>query len=198
MKAGLFVSHDGAATFEENDAVPGVVALAQRAGVLFAATDNYANGYALGASSDGGVTWQPVVRFDQIRSIMACLQTNAQCQASCEALAGNGLGSSGQIWDQAVCATGGAPSGAGGASAGGASGSGLDGGSANAGTSGHGPSGGGCALAPRPPSPWPTRTISAAVVGGAIALSRRRWRRRCAVPSRSRRWPPSGRPPSDR
>lgn len=175
LKAGLFVSHDGAATFEENDAIPGVVALAQRAGVLYAATDNFADGYALGASSDGGVTWQPVVRFDQIRSIMACLQTNAQCQASCEALAGNGLGSSGQIWDQAVCTAGAASSGAGGAggAGGGAGRNAPDGGAANAGGSGHGSSGGGCALVPGPPSPWSRRTISA--VGGiAIALWRRR------------------------
>jgi hypothetical protein len=184
VKAGLFVSRDGAATFEENDAVPGVVALAQRDGVLYAATDNFADGYALGASSDEGVTWQPVVRFDQIGSIMTCLQTNAQCQASCEALAGNGLGSSGQIWDQAVCTAGAAPSDAGGATgaAGGASGSVPDGAAANAGGSGHGRSGGGCALAPGPLSSCPPRTISA-VAGIAIVL----WRRRKSRRRRNRR-----------
>lgn len=175
--AGLFVSHDGAATFEENDAVPGVVALAQRDGVLYAATDNFGDGYALGASSDQGVTWQPIVRFDQIGSIMACLQTNPQCQASCEALAGNGLGSSGQIWDQSVCTAGATASGAGGAggaggAVGGASGSGPDGGAGSTGGSGHGSSGGGCMLAPGPLS-WPRRTI-ATVAAIAFALRRRR------------------------
>ena len=95
MKAGLFVSQDDGLTFQENDSVPGVLALAQRDGVLYAAADNFADGYALGASSDEGMTWQPIVRFDQIASIMACLQTNPQCQADCEALAGNGLGSPG-------------------------------------------------------------------------------------------------------
>ena len=164
LKAGLFVSHDGAATFEENDAVPGVVALAQRDGVLYAATDNYADGYALGASTDVGVTWQPVVRFDQIGSIMACLQTNPRCQASCQALAGNGLGSSGQIWDQAVCGAGGA-----------AGASGPDAGTANGGRAGHGSSGGGCTLAPGSPSPCFPWTISA-VAGIAIILALRQSR----------------------
>ena len=92
----LCVSHDDGATFQENHAVPDVLALAQRDGILYAAADNFADGFALGASSDEGATWQPVVRFDQIRSIMACLRTNAQCQASCEALAGKGLG---VAWD---------------------------------------------------------------------------------------------------
>ena len=118
VKAGLFVSRDDGLTFQENDAVPGVLALAQRDGLLYAAADNFADGYALGASSDEGTTWQPVVRFDQIASIMGCLQTNPQCQASCEALAGKGLGSSGQIWDEAVCTAGaGGASGSGGAGA---------------------------------------------------------------------------------
>ena len=99
----LFVSHDGGASFQENRAVPGVLAIAQRDGILYAATDNFADGYALGASSDEGATWQPVVRFDQITSIMPCLRTNPTCQASCEALAGIGFGSPGKIWDEAVC-----------------------------------------------------------------------------------------------
>jgi photosystem II stability/assembly factor-like uncharacterized protein len=177
-RSGLFVSRDGAQTFQENDAVPSVLALAQRSGVLYAATDNFADGYALGASSDEGTTWRPVVRFDQIGSIMACLRTNPQCQASCDALAGNGLGSPGAIWDQAVCAAGAAPGGSDGGSRGGA-----DGGSAGAagaggrpGTRCPGGSSGGCAVAPGPLAPAPAgATLAAAAV--ALAWSRRRRRR---------------------
>ena len=165
VKAGLFVSHDGAMSFQENDAVPAVVALAQRGGVLYAATDNFSDGYALGASSDLGATWQPVVRFDQIGSIMECLQTNPQCQASCEALAGNGLGSSGQIWPEAVCTAGAAPGGAGGASGAGNGGrAGAGGGAASTGGGGQGSSGGGCTLAPGATCPSPLRTILAAAL----------------------------------
>jgi hypothetical protein len=101
----LFVSRDGGTSFQENRAVPGVRALAQRSGILYAATDNFGDGYALGASSDAGASWQPVMRFDQIQSIMPCVQANAQCQASCAALAGVGFGSPGVIWDRAVCGT---------------------------------------------------------------------------------------------
>ena len=144
LRPALFVSHDGGASFQENDAVPGVLALAQRGGILYAAADNFQDGYALGASSDEGTTWQPVVRFDQIRSILACLQTNAQCQASCEALAGKGLGSSGKIWDEAVCTGNPATAGTGGSSGTGAAGSGGAG-AGNGGAAGGAP-GCGCAL----------------------------------------------------
>ena len=172
VKAGLFVSRDGALSFQENDAVPGVVALAQRGGVLYAATDNFSDGYALGASSDLGATWQPVVRFDQVGSIMACLQTNPQCQASCEALAGNGLGSPGQIWPEAVCTAGAAPggaAGAGGAGTGGATGAG--GGAGSTGGDGHGSSGDSCAVAPRPTCPSPAWAI---LVAASIVIALRR------------------------
>jgi hypothetical protein len=99
----LWLSHDDGATFQENRAVPGVLALAQRDGILYAAADNFVDGFALGASSDEGATWQPVVRFDQITSIVPCLRTNPQCQATCEALAGKGFGSPGKIWEETVC-----------------------------------------------------------------------------------------------
>jgi hypothetical protein len=99
----LFLSHDDGTTFQENREVPGVLALAQRDGILYATADNFADGFALGASRDEGATWQPVVRFDQITSIIPCLRTNPQCQASCEALAGKGFGSPGKIWEETVC-----------------------------------------------------------------------------------------------
>jgi hypothetical protein len=178
QKSGLFVSHDGAATFQENDAVPGVLAIAERNGVLYAATDNFGDGYALGASGDEGASWQPLLRFDQIGSIMACLRSSAQCQASCQALAGNGLGSPGKIWDEAVCTgaagasgTGGsAPAGTGGAGTAGAGGAGGTGGT------GHRSSGGGCALAGARSAT--VLDIAAVVAALSIARLRRRGARR--------------------
>jgi hypothetical protein len=142
----LWASHDDGATFQENHAVPGVLALAQRGGILYAAADNFADGFALGASGDEGATWQPVVRFDQITSIMPCLRTNPQCQASCEALAGKGFGSPGKIWEETVCLT-------------------ADGGT----DGGGGPSSSGCDCAIIPGRPvWDLALIT------AIALRRRR------------------------
>lgn len=189
LKAALFVSHDAGASFQENDAVPGVLAIAQRGGILYAAADNFQDGYALGASSDEGTTWQPVVRFDQIGSIMACLQTNAQCQASCEALAGKGLGSSGTIWDEAVCTGNPATTGSGGSSGPGAAGAG--GGAAVAGSGGGAGSGGaaggapgssgcGCTLTPgRSRSDVETTLLSMALM--VIGLVRKRARRGVAA-----------------
>jgi hypothetical protein len=168
-KAALFVSHDGGASFQRNDAVPGVLGLAQRSGVLYAATDNFGDGYALGASSDEGATWQPVVRFDQIGSIMACLRTNPLCQASCRALAGTGVGSPGMIWEEAVCTAGVVGAGGGG----GGEGTGAGGVS---GTGGVAPraSGGGCALAAARSASDPAALALAAAL---IALALRRLRR---------------------
>jgi len=171
-KSALFISRDGAASFQENDAIPAVAALAQRAGVLYAATDNFADGYALGASTDQGTSWQPVVRFDQVGSILACLRANPQCQASCESLAGKGLASPGQIWDESVCTTGGAASGlagAGGTNTGGAAGHGQ-----TASGGGPGSSGGGCAVAPGRVSPWSAIAVALMVTG--FGLVRRRHR----------------------
>ena len=115
------------------------------------------------------------VRFDQIASIMGCLQTNLQCQASCEALAGKGLGSSGQIWDEAVCTAGaGGASGSGGAGAAtGAAGAGEGGAAASSAGGGHDSSGGGCALAPGAVSPSPAQTI---LVAAFIVMAL--WRQR--------------------
>ncbi len=138
LTPALFVSHDRGASFKQNGAVLSVLALGQRAGILYAAADNFRDGFALGASSDEGATWQPVVRFDQIGSITACLRGDPQCRASCEALAGKGVGSPGMIWEEAVCTT----SGAAGASGGG--------GSAGAATAGSGGGSGAGGVAPRP------------------------------------------------
>jgi hypothetical protein len=179
QKSALFVSHDDGASFQENDAVPSVVAVAQRDGTLYGATDNFGDGYALGASVDEGVTWQPVVRFDQIGSIAACVRTNPQCQATCEALAGNGLGSPGTIWDQAVCSAGAGAGGGtagtgGGSGAGGATGGGGAGAGTGTGGSMHSSSGGGCSLAPVRADGFAEAWI---VVGALATVGRRRARR---------------------
>jgi MYXO-CTERM domain-containing protein len=157
----LFVSHDDGASFQENRAVPGVLAIAQRDGLLYAAADNFADGYALGASSDEGATWQPVVRYDQITSIMPCLRANPQCQASCQSLAGVGFGSPGKIWDEAVCAEGQPTTGAGGV------------------TGGHPVAERGCATAAERPT---SHRAAGAVVVVLFAIALRR-RRRVTTPA---------------
>jgi photosystem II stability/assembly factor-like uncharacterized protein len=99
----LFRSRDGGATFETVPSPPRIRALAERAGVVYAATDNFGDGYALGASSDEGTTWRGVMSYGQVQAIIPCLRGDAQCRASCEALAGQGTMSPGMIWEADVC-----------------------------------------------------------------------------------------------
>jgi MYXO-CTERM domain-containing protein len=99
----LFRSRDGGATFETVPNPPRIRALSQRGGVVYAATDNFGDGYALGASSDEGTTWRAAMSYGQIQAIIPCLRSDAQCQASCQALAGQGAASPGMIWEESVC-----------------------------------------------------------------------------------------------
>ena len=41
--------------------------------------------------------------YGQIQAILGCVREDAQCQASCDALAGQGMMSPGMIWDPGVC-----------------------------------------------------------------------------------------------
>jgi MYXO-CTERM domain-containing protein len=99
----LFRSRDGGATFEMVPNPPRIRALSQRGGVVYAATDNFGDGYALGTSNDEGTTWHAAMSYGQIQAIIPCLRADAQCQASCQALAGQGTTSPGMIWEATVC-----------------------------------------------------------------------------------------------
>ena len=163
--SALYRSRDGGRNFETVPSPPKIRALSQRDGLVYAATDNFGDGYALGVSSDEGTTWRGVMSYAQIEAIVPCLRGNPQCQDSCEGLAGLGPMSPGMIWEEKVCtanppATGTAGSGGHGGTAGtvGGGGSGAGGATGTAGAGGGGPggsmggrpssSGGGCSVAP--------------------------------------------------
>jgi hypothetical protein len=141
----LFRSRDAGLTFQRVAGHPDIRALSQRAGVVYAATDNFGDGYALATSSDEGDSWQPLMAYADVQAINPCLRE--QCRMLCET---EPLAS---IWPPAVCLAG---SGAGGAGGGGGPAGGSSGG-AVAGSSGAGggtrppSSGGGCAVAAGPP-----------------------------------------------
>jgi hypothetical protein len=122
----LYRSDDGGRHFAPVMGQPKIRALSYRAGILYAATENFGDGYALGVSSDEGRTWRGIMAYDQIEAILPCLRGNKQCQDSCEALAGLGPSSPGMIWEQKVCTANPSVTGAGGA--GGAGGGGGAGG----------------------------------------------------------------------
>ena len=83
--SGLFRSTDRGHTFVEVANAPQLRGFSVRGDVVFAATDNFVDGYAIGASTDDGATWRPVLRYDQVQAIPACLR--ATCQTDCQTLA---------------------------------------------------------------------------------------------------------------
>jgi len=77
----LYRSTDEGLTFTRLTSAPHLRALAERDGIVWGAADNKADGYALVSSANAGDTWQPVMRFQQVTAINACVK--ASCQSSC-------------------------------------------------------------------------------------------------------------------
>jgi hypothetical protein len=90
-------SGDGGRSFGDWTLAPAprIRALAERGGALFIAGDNYMDGWALATSSDEGRTLQPILRYDQVGGVKACVA--AACQDLCDEQAGRG------IWEADVC-----------------------------------------------------------------------------------------------
>jgi hypothetical protein len=61
-------------------------ALAERGGVLYAAGDNWMDNFALASSTDGGVTWKPLLRFDGICGPVQCAAVQTSCAAAWQTL----------------------------------------------------------------------------------------------------------------
>jgi len=72
-------STDGGKSFELRSSKVHVRALAERAGRLFAAADNANDGFAVGVSDDAGMTWQPLLRFDQLCGPVDCPNLHKTC-----------------------------------------------------------------------------------------------------------------------
>jgi len=147
---GLFRSHDGGTSFEMVANPPSIRALSQRGALLYAAADNFGDGYAIGTSTDEGTTWQALMTFADVSAINPCLKT--ACQDTCATEVGLSL------WTADVCSadppvstgTAGTGGGTGGTSgAGGAGRGGTTGAGGTGGTGGTPPSSGhsGCAVA---------------------------------------------------
>jgi len=154
-RPALYRSRDRGTTFEEVPHPPSIRALSERNGVVYAAADNFGDGYAIGTSADEGTTWTGLMNYGDVKAINPCIK--AQCQVSCDTQVGLTL------WPAEVCAadapvstgtagSGGGVGGTGGAGAGGTTGAGASGtAGATIGSGGGGgrpPSkGGGCSFA---------------------------------------------------
>jgi len=84
MIPASYRSTDAGRTFGTWSA-PRLRALAERSGQLYAAADNFKDGFALGVSTDEGLTFRPLMTYDKVTSVMACVQT--VCSDSCRAQA---------------------------------------------------------------------------------------------------------------
>jgi hypothetical protein len=96
----IFRSDASGVAFAELDA-PSVSGLGQRDGRVFAFSDNPRDGFTIGESADDGQSWRPVMRYDQVQAIAACLKT--VCGTDCRAKAGLGL------WPAETCSADPAP-----------------------------------------------------------------------------------------
>jgi hypothetical protein len=88
-------SNDGGVTFQPWSGAPHLRALAERDGKLFAAADNFRDGFAVGVSTDEGLSFQPLVTYDQVMRIKPCVQQ--VCRDICDMSLG------GLLWSPDVC-----------------------------------------------------------------------------------------------
>jgi len=162
--ARLYRSRDGGATFEEIAKPPHVRALSERAGVLFAATDNFSEGYAIGVSTDQGDTWRPLLAYEDVHGILPCAKSS--CQETCASEVQL------SVWPAEVCSAD-APDGAGvGGARGGAAGASA--GRGGAGGSGRPPSAGGSSGGCQAATEAGVAPLAPALLLLALARARRR------------------------
>jgi hypothetical protein len=172
----LFRSDDGGATFAPLPGAPTLRALAERDGVVYAATDAMTDGIAEAISTDAGATWQRGLALADVAAIDACVASACQDDCATRAAAGQ--------WPAAMCAA--APPAPGAPDAGTAT-SDPDGGAPDGAARGVDPlpvptfpSGGcGCALPPAH-APHALAALAALLCAAVSAAGRRRPRARAA------------------
>jgi hypothetical protein len=160
----LYRSTDHGATFQTvGTQPPHIRAMSARGNQIYAAADNFSDGYALGVSTDDGISWQSVLSYDHVAAILGCVKQ--ACQTNCAAQAMVGL------WDLSLCSADPPPASDGGASAADAA-TGSGGAGGGGGTGGHTKSSSGCAVSPREADGWLLPSGGLAVL--ALWLARRR------------------------
>src|SRR6185312_2504311 len=92
----LYRSRDGGATFAAVAGPPPILALAERGGTVYAATDTMLGSFAEATSPDEGSTWTPGLAFAQVAAIDPCVK--GACQADCLMRAQQ------QQWPATICA----------------------------------------------------------------------------------------------
>ena len=81
-----FISTDQGAHFAPWPNAPHLRALGERNGILYAVTDNYLDGYAVGRSINQGATWEGLIRFEQLTGPKSCGDLPTICAGPWQAL----------------------------------------------------------------------------------------------------------------
>lgn len=81
----LWVRAPGANTFTESDG-PEFRCLAERSGTLYACGNDLTDGFALGASTDRGATFTPLLRLQDIATLQACAPVQRECAVALTSL----------------------------------------------------------------------------------------------------------------
>jgi hypothetical protein len=76
----VYLSINGGATFAPWTTAPHLRAMGERNGNLYAVSDNFTDGFAVGVSIDLGATWRPLLRFQDIAGVAGCGQIPAVCK----------------------------------------------------------------------------------------------------------------------
>jgi hypothetical protein len=93
-----YQSTDGGHTFTPWATAPHVRALAERNGTLYVAANNFADGYAVATSTDGGATFSPILHYNQIGGVLSCPSVQAACAQFWTSLASTfGIGDAGVV-----------------------------------------------------------------------------------------------------
>lgn len=78
---GAYLSTDGGETFAAWPNAPHLRAIGERDGTLYAVADNFADGFAVARSTDGGDTWEPLLRYVEIAGVLGCGELPSACAA---------------------------------------------------------------------------------------------------------------------
>ena len=111
VQGALYRSIDGGESFLRLPSTLSIRALAERAGTIYAAADYFSDGFALGVSRDDGVSFQPLMKLDQVTGTRACGNLASTCAPTCDMLVGL------NVFKTSTCRT--TPGGGDGAAAGG-------------------------------------------------------------------------------
>ncbi|MFI5308773.1 MAG: hypothetical protein ACHQ53_15555, partial [Polyangiales bacterium] len=76
---GSYISKNGGKAFEPWPNAPHLRGLGERGGMLYAVADDVMDGYAVGVSKDQGASWQPLLRFEQIKGPLDCGDLPSRC-----------------------------------------------------------------------------------------------------------------------